>query len=122
MPDEAPISEVTDAPAKGKKGGKGKKAEGEGTGKNPAIHIAQLVVRALWMQDFIAAHPKCTAQERNAAWKDARAATQENQFKRVRRALANLSRVGMQITLTGRAKAGEDAAIADSDSEGAGDA
>ena len=120
MPDEAPISEVTDAPAKGKKGGKGKKAEGEGTGKNPAIHIAQLVVRALWMQDFIASNPKCTAPERNAAWKAARGDIMERQLKKVRRALANLGRIGMQITLTDRA--GEVTAMADSDSEGAGEA
>ena len=76
-------------------------------GDSPEVQIAKLMVRALWSQEWMAAHPEATSQERNAAWKEARLAENAAKLKTIRRALQALQRSGVEMTLRAKPAAAE---------------
>lgn len=94
------------------------KGAAKGGGKGAAaltpgeIQIARMLVRALWLQESIAANPELSPAERAAQWKDVRQARNEAELKRIRRALLTLKKAGVVMTLPEKAQASGDAAEA----------
>ena len=107
------MNEMTEAgeKAKGGKGrGKGKAAKAEGGEASVEGQVGRMLVRAIWAQDWMATNPEGKAEDRKAAWKDARAGAIEKNLKAYRRAVASLKRSGvvMSITPAAAAAAGND--------------
>lgn len=103
------MNEMTEAgeKAKGGKGGKGKgkAAKGETGDTSVEGQVGRMLVRAIWAQEWSAAHPDSKAEERKAAWKDARAGAIEKNLKAYRRALSSLARSGVVMSITPAAAA-----------------
>ncbi len=101
------MSEVTDVDA-GEKKGKGKKGNAD---NSPTIEgqIGRMLVRAIWAQEWVAAHPDAKPEERKAAWKAGRAEVIEKNLKLYRRALNSLTRSGVTMTLSETATEDDDA-------------
>lgn len=93
------------AKAKGNKAAKKTNAEGK---SNMDAQIGRMMVRAVWSQEWAAANPDATGEDRKAAWKDARSGAMEKSLKTYRRAIALLKRTGVTITLSDEAAAGAD--------------
>lgn len=89
------MSDTTDVGGKGKKGGK--KPAGEGAGVQG--HIARMLVRAVWAQEWHTANPEGTKEVREAAWKEARPGLMEKNLKVYRRALVTLQRAGVTMAV-----------------------
>ncbi len=108
------MNEMTEAgeKAKGGKGGKGKRNAIKGETGEAAVEgqVGRMLVRAIWAQEWSVAHPDGKAEERKAAWKDARAGAIEKNLKTYRRAVSSLTRSGvvMSITPAAAAAAGDD--------------
>ena len=111
------VGDDGDTGAKGKGKGKGKgqgqgKKQGQAAGDNAVNkgeggntlgvegHIARMLVRAVWVQEWSAANPGSKGEARKAAWKDARPAAMEANLKTFRRALTILKKAGVTMALT----------------------
>ena len=90
---------------KGKKNANKTNAEGK---SNVDAQIGRMMVRAVWSQEWSAANPDATGEDRKAAWKDARSGAMEKSLKTYRRAIAQLKRTGVTITLSDEAAAATD--------------
>jgi hypothetical protein len=62
--------------------------------------VVRMLVRAIWMQEWMLANPEGTPEARKAAWKDAREATMEKNLRLYRRAIRALSFSGVTINLS----------------------
>lgn len=102
--------------AKVKEGGRGRgKGKTDAAGappKGPETHIARMMVRALWQQEWSAANPDKQATDRAAAWKEIRAERLDAELKKLRRALINVKKQGVTMTVSEKA-----AKVAESDEE-----
>lgn len=117
------MNEMTEAGAKAKggkgkgKGGKGKAAKEGGAGGEVSVEgeVGRMLVRAIWAQEWAAAHPDQKPEDRKAAWKEQRTAAMEKNLKSYRRAVGTLKRSGvvMSITPTAAAAAGDDEDVGD---------
>ena len=61
--------------------------------------VVRMLIRAVWMQEWMLANPESTPETRKAAWKDAREATMEKNLKIYRRAIRALAFSGVTISL-----------------------
>lgn len=66
---------------------------------SPETEIARILIRALWEQEWSAAHPEGTVKERKAAWKAVRKEETSAKGKTFRRALQSLKAAGVQFIL-----------------------
>ena len=94
------------ASAKGKAAGKNAKAgdrtaaaagKAGAAGGNVKVEgqIARMLVRAIWVQEWLLANPDAKPEDRQAAWTKAREAAIEKNLKPYRRALNGLARSGV---------------------------
>lgn len=97
----------------------GNKGKGKGNGdqsgpppKGPETHIARMMVRALWQQEWTAENPDKTPAEKGAAWKEVRTARLESELKKIRRALMAVKKSGVTMVVSEKA-----AKTAESDEE-----
>lgn len=103
---------VKEAGNKGKGKGKGKGDQSGPPPKGPETHIARMMVRALWQQEWSAANPDKTSAEKGTAWKEVRTARLESELKKIRRALMSVKRSGVTMVVSEKA-----AKAAESDDE-----
>ena len=105
------MNEMTEAGEKSKggkgKGGKGKAKAGKSETGDASVEgqVGRMLVRAIWAQEWSAAHPDGKTEERKAAWKDARAGAIEKNLKAYRRAVTSLTRLGVVMSITPAAAA-----------------
>lgn len=95
------MNEMTEAGEKAK-GGKGKGGKGKATKGDDATvegQIGRMLVRAIWAQEWIAAHPDAKPEDRKAAWKEGRNDALEKNLKSYRRALSTLTRSGVIMSI-----------------------
>ena len=85
------------------------KSAGDGNAKVDGL-VVRMLVRAIWMQEWMLANPEGTPDARKAAWKDAREATMEKNLKLYRRAVRALAFSGVTINLSDEALDGGDTA------------
>lgn len=71
--------------------------------------LARLLLRAVWMQQWIAVNPDASHDQRMAAWQEAREQVFESNLPTYRKALTVLRRIGVTMALPARpASAGAD--------------
>jgi hypothetical protein len=101
------MNEMTESAPKGRGKGKGKKA-GEAAITPVEAQVSRLLMRAIFAQEWAAANPDATPEQRKAAWKEQRAAITEKNQKNYRHAVASLKRSGVTITISEEAAAETD--------------
>ena len=95
------MNEMTEAGGKAK-GGRGKGGRGKGGKAEDATvegQIGRMLVRVIWAQEWSTANPEAKADERKAAWKDARNDAMDKNLKAYRRALTALARSGVVMSM-----------------------
>ena len=114
------MNEMTEAGGKAKGGrGKGGRVKG-GKAEDATVEgqIGRMLVRVIWAQEWSAANPEAKADERKAAWKDARNDAMDKNLKAYRRALTHrfcpplLTRTAVSGPSSGRRSASSRAASA----------
>lgn len=98
-------------------GGAEKAKKAEAGEANVMGQIARLLVKAIWVQEYIAANPDAATEQRHAAWKAAREAAMLKNLKTCRRALNQLARSGVVMSVTEATGKKAKAEAADDDGE-----
>jgi hypothetical protein len=78
--------------------------------------IARLLVKAIWVQEYSAANPESTTEQRQAAWKAARETAIPKNLKTYRKALNQLTRAGVVMSVS-EVKKTKKAEASDADAE-----
>lgn len=95
------MSDVTQVDDDADENAKTSKAVDSPTGENGVEgKISRMVVHAVWAQNWMAANPGATPEARKAAWAESRKETMDKNLKIYRRAIANLQRAGLTMSLS----------------------
>lgn len=75
----------------------------DATGLQETRQLARLLLRAVWTQQWIAANPDASKDQRVAAWQEAREQVLKSNLPTYRKALTVLRRTGVTMALPARA-------------------